>query len=719
MSLTVPSAGVIAGRSADVRVATPDIGDAVADLGRSIQARELEFREQRQQLTMRRTQLDIARDLGQARQEVEQSSDPDAIDANWQQRSAEIRSKYLGPDENGQQRYDAETAAQLDLAFTELNDRHGLALGNRAIGLRQSQREAAYVEFQADVTARAAVADPDTLDAYVEMGAAAIDDRLAAGSISPEQAAKEKASLSESIYSARAKQMILDDPEGFLAATTPDEEGGVGPWAAMGSGLADYRISAQREVDRRAAAAAKDAEAAATARSDAIGKRLDEMGGLMSKGFTVSDEAYLKDPEVRAHPKWPATQAAQSLRDETPGIQSMTVAELDAAIDAEMTRPKTHDWEAERVNVLRKWRDEAAAKADSDYIALAQQTGQKPPALPDFDPANPAAFAEGLAARLSYDSVATGKGWTRTQAIVSAEEKARLKTVLDPKADPGPKLVLARSLLAAGGGKIDRLAGVLEADPVFVRATRALAATGNPALAESILRGQQQAQLGTVNLPSEKQMTSIFDQQTGGAFDADPKIKAELIGAARALYADSAAGVNPDGADSVIPFMDDEEAQALFQTSIQRVLGASADPNGGLTVGGLQEVNDRPVYLPAGVSVDDVDQTLQNLGWHLQGRVKMNIMGEDAYGWPDDQAVAAPERLRAFKAASIDGSVPNLGKDPAATWSNLSLRRVGESDIYELTQVRNGRVYAVPKADDPAGRAWRFSLKELMREARK
>ena len=717
MSLTVPKAGVIAGRSADVRVAAPDFADTIAQFGREVQARGMKFQQERQAMDQRRTQLDIARDLGEARQEIEQTTDPDAIDSVWQTRSAEIRQKYLGPGEDGKPRYDERTAAELDLTFTELNDRHGLALGNRAINLRQSQREAAYVEFEADILSRAAVADPDTLGAYVEMGAAAIDDRRAAGSISPEEAARQKQALAGEIYGARAKQMIMDDPEGFLSATQPDEEGSVGEWAAMGSSLGDLRISAQKEVDRRAAAAAKDAEAAAKERTDAIGKRLDDMTGLFSKGFTVSDEGWLKDPEVRAHPKFAATQAAQSLRDEKPGIQTMTVAQLDAEIDAEMARPKTHAWEAERVNVLRQWRDEAAAKSDSDYVSLAQQTGQKPPELPDFDPANPGAFAEGLARRMSYDAAATEKGWTRTQAILSQDEKARLKTVLDPKSDPAPKLALAKSILAATGGRIDRVAGVLEADPVFVRAARTLSATGNPQLAESILRGQQKAQLGTVNLPSEKQMTSIFDRVTGGAFDGDVKVKAELIGAARALYADSAAGVNPDGADSVIPFMDDEEAQTIFQTSIQRVLGASADPNGGLTVGGLQEVNDRPVYLPAGVAVADVDQTMQNLGWHLQGRTKMNVMGEDAYGWPEGQA--EPDRLRAFKAASIDGSAPNLGSDPSRTWSNLSLRRVGESDIYELTHVRNGRVYAVPKADDPSGRAWRFSLKELMREARK
>lgn len=737
MSLTVPQAGVIAGRSADVRVATPDIGDAVAEFGRSIMQREQKLKDERNQLTARRTQLDIARDLGQARQEVEQSSDPDEIDSAWQAKSAEIRARHLGPDENGQPRYDAKTAAELDLSFTELNDRHGLALGNRAIGLRQSQREAAYVDFQADITARAAVADPDTLGAYVDMGAAAIDDRLATGGISPEQAAKEKAALSESIYSARAKQMILDDPDGFLAATQPDDQGGVGPWAAMGSGLADYRISAQREVDRRAAAAAEDAKAEVKLQNTAITKRLTEMTGLFSEGHTVTDEQYLVSPELAENPD-PEVQkalaeakAGQSLRDETPGIQSMTVAQLNAAIDAEMSRPKTQEWETERVTVLRKWRDELEAKADSDYISVARQAGQNPPDLPDFDPENPAAFVDGLAKRIAYDADATSRSRTRTQAIVSQDEKARLKAVLDPKADPGPKIALARSLLAASGDKFDRVAGVLEADPVFTRATRAMAATGNPALAESILRGQQKAQLGSVNLPSEKQMVSIFDQQTGGAFDGSPKMKAELIGAARALYADSASGVNPDGADSIIPFMDDEDAQNLFYTSVQRVLGVSADGGGKLTVGGLQEVNDRPVWLPPGVSARDADQAWEALG-HLAGGATRNAgynyeAGDYSANWDysgADQRPAA-ERLAVFYKAGIDkGRVPEFGKDPTRWFPSAfpvkardpRTGAVAEGDSYELHYLRNGRAYPIP---DQYGYPYRFSLKQLLREVAK
>lgn len=718
MSLTVPTGGVIAGRAANVRAPATDAGESIAQLGRAIQEKQKQWQDERSQMDMRRTQLDIARDMGAARLEVEQLSDPDEVDRQWSVRSAEIRERYLGPDENGQPRYDARTAGALDLSFTEMGDRHALALGNHALGLRRSMREAQAIAYQSDIVARAAVADPDTLNIYVEQGAGSIDDRLRAGTISHEQAEKEKAALASGIYGARASQMILDDPEGFLTASDADSTGSPGVWSALGDDLAAYRLTARKEVDRRAAAAARDAESQAKARTDAIGKRLDEMGGLMSSGFSVSDEEFLKEPEVQSHPKFAATRAAQSLRDETPGIQSMTVAELDTAIDAEMSRPKTHGWEAERVKVLRSWRDEAEAKSDQDYVSLARDTGHRPPELPDFDPADPGGFAQGLQARMSYDATATGKGWTRTQAVFSQDERTRLKSVLDPKSDPGPKIALAQAVLAAAGQQSERVFGILEADPVFMRATRAMVQTGNPVLAESILRGQQKMQTGTVNMPAEKQMVSVFDQVTGGAFDADPKMKAGLIGAARALYADNAAGVNPDGENSVIPFMDDEEGQDLFGQSVQRVLGASADRNGNMTTGGLQEVSGHQVYLPAGVAVDDVDATLNLLDRHLRGRVRMQLFGEDTWS-PPAEGEADPDRLRAFRAASIDASVPNLGKDPARTFSSLSLQRVGESEIYELVQKRNGRVTVVPRADDPMGRAWRFSLKELMREARK
>lgn len=716
MTLTVPTAGTTAGRTADVRIARVDIGAPIAALGEAIQQRGLALQKDQNKINLRRAQLDMTRELGEARLELEQSSDPDAIDTGWQQRVAEIRARHLGPDENGKPRWDDETQAELDLNLTELSDRHALALGGRAIELRQSAGEASWIEARADIVTRAGSADPDTVGAYLELADAQIADRLQRGTITPAQAAKERLDFRQEVASARADTLLESSPDAFLKATDP--EGGTGEFNDIGpQGLAARRIEAQRALDRKAALAAKDAEVAKKEREQAIGKRLDEMTRMMSKGFTVADEAYMNNPEVQAHSMYPVAKAAQSLRDENPAIRTMTVAELDQQIAKEMARPIAHEFQTKRVEVLKSWRNEAATRADTDAVGLAQDAGRAVPQLPDFDPAAADSFAAGLSSRLAFDETERGRGATRTQAIFSAAERERLKPILAPDADPAAKLALAQSMLAASGGRIDRIASAAGADPVFTRAARMLHQTRNTGLAEEILRGQQKAATGTVNLPTEKRMVTAFDEITGGIFDANPKQKAEVLAAARALYADAAAGVNPDGKDSMVPFMDDEDAQMLFETSVQRVLGAAPDANGVLTVGGVQEINGARVSLPPGIRADDVEETFDNLSRHLAGNVRNEWMGAQNWGFPKDGS--EPDRMRAFKAASLDGSAPNLGKSPEDRWPSLTLHHVDESGVYELRYMHLGRIYTVPKAGDPAGTAYRFRLSDLMREAQR
>ena len=711
MSITVPRAGVIGGRSADVRVATPDVGDAIAQLGQRIQQKQQAMQAQSREITVRRTQLDMTRELGQARLEVEQLNDPAAIDAEWGARSAAVRQKYLGPDETGQPRLDPEAQATLDLAFTGLNDRHMLDLGQKAISLQQSQANAEWMRMQNQIIADAVTADPVSRDAYLEQADANIAARIASGAITLEEATQEHLATRRAVFEGQGRLQISADPEGFLAAAE------AGEYDDLGDGLTTFQLAAQGQIAKRDAEAAKAAEVAAKERYDAIGKRLSDQTSLMASGFVVTDEAWLNDPEVQAHEKYPAAKAAQSLRDELPGIRQMTVAELDAQIAAETARPVTHKYQTERLAVLKSWQGEAAMAMETDFVGHAQKARMAVPDLPDFDPNAPGDFIEGVSRRVTFNSYAHEQGYTRSQAIFSQAERDRLKPVLDPKAPAPAKLALAQSMVAASGGRVQPLAKAAGADPVFSRAATVLAQTGNAGLAEEILQGQQKAALGTVNLPTQPQMTTIFNQLAGGAFDSNPAMKAELMEAARALYAASAESVAPDGKDSILSFMDDDAAVNLFSASVQRVLGASADRSGDMTVGGLQEVNGAPTWLPPGIGVADVESAWDGLASQLRGKVKMELYGSPTYGF--DSSQPEPDRLRAFRAASIDGALPDLGPDAARRLDTLTLQRVGETEVYELRYSHNGRSYTVPRAGDPAGRAFRFSLPDLLAEARK
>lgn len=701
MSLTVPKAGIVAGRAAEVRIETPRTGAALNQLGQVMLEKGLKLQQERQDRQTRTAQLDIARDLGQARQQVEQTADPDALGPSWDQAVADVRARYITD------QTDPKVREGLELTIRELGDRHALALGNRAIGLRQSQQEADWIDARQRITTDAATADPETVEAYLELGDAQISARLARGVVSPEQAALDRQQLRADIASARSTRAIDTDPEAFLKAAD------AGQYNALGAeALASRRAMAQAEVDRRAAAAAKAAEVAAKERQEAIGRRLTEMTGLMSQGRVVADEAFLKDPEVQAHPGYAEAAAAQQLRGEMPAIRQMTPAQLDAAIAAEEKKPLTYRYQSERLKVLRQWRDSAAKDWTTNPVDTARTAGMPVADLPDFDPSDPDAFTAAVQSRLALNGAVRSGGYTRTAAIFTPDEAGRLKTVLDPKADPAPKVALARAFLRAGGGQIDQLAGAVGADTVFRRAARTIAQTGSDALATEILRGQQRQKLGTVNMPTAGNMRSIFDQVTGGAFDGSPAQKAELIDAAAALYADAAPDVL-DGADSALSFLDDDEAVERFSTAIQRVTGATPDTEGRLTIGGVQEIRGTRVSLPPAVSAEEVETAFDRVQRHVDG-----IQWGVDHNGVDPTQVPTPDRLAAvWTKASIDGTEPNLGRSPGPLFRQLRLQRVGESDVYEFVYRKDGRTWAIPTKGDPNGRAWRFRLPELIREA--
>jgi len=716
MSLTVPTAGVIAGRSATVRIATPDTGAILSDFGAKMVEVGTKWKAERLQLQGQQAQLAITRDLGQARQEVEQIADPAAIGPAWDAKVAEITDRYITHDESGKLTIDPKLAEQLGLTLTGLSDQHGLALGNRVIELTRSQQEATWIEARDQITTAAVTADPETFGALLAQGEAWIDARAASGRIDPAAAATEKQTLRREVLQGRAEAAIQNDPQGFLTAAD------AGQFDAMGGDLlGSNRLAAERELARRATEAEKAAKMTAKARSDAIDIRLTEMTKIIRTGARATDEAFLSDPEVMASEKYGAAKAALDLRNEIPGIRQLTVAELDGAIAAEQASPVAHDYQTERLAVLRQWRDEAAVGWATDAPAIAEKAGLPVPKLPDFNPADPQTYAAGIFSRLSFEKWVQAQGYTTAPAALSPSDKAKLKPVLDPKADFGPKLALAEALAAGTQGDPRALAGQIGASPAFVHAAGIMATTGNSTLAQSILRGEQKDALGTVALPSTDAMNLTFDEVTGGIFADDPTLRAQYGAAARARYADLAAGVDPSQKGAGITVLgvgwrDDPAAVQLYTDAVQQVLGATPTTKGALTIGGVQEINGAMVALPPGVAAAEVDAALDVIGSkHLQGQ---RWTPEDGGGWTSAATATPPDPLRALKGASITGAAPAFGPDPRAWFDMVHLRRVGESDIYEMQVTVDGRTYTIPQADDPNGTAYRFVLSDLIRETR-
>lgn len=721
MSLTVPQGGVIAGRSANTAVNRPsEIGAGLEGLGQGMLQVGLKLKAERDDLEMRRTQLAITRDMGQARLEVEQLGDPAEIAPAWETKKAEIRARYLQLDDRGNPTIDPQKADAYSLMFDDLDTKHALALGEKAINLTRSQREAAWVDMRAQIETDALNADPDTLQALLEVGATAIDRRVAAGLISPEQAATEKQQMKGGIYRNRANARIEADPAAFLA------EAESGAWNDLGAdALSKGTMAAQAELARREAEAAKEAERQTAQVDSAIKTRFADMSSIAKDGRTATDEAWLDDPAVQArvsaNPELAAAygklQAARALRDEIPGLRQMTPEQLDAEVRKEAAKDVSQPYQTERLAVLREYRDAAAKDWSTNKVDAARKAGMAVPELPEFDPTDTAPYAAAISSRLAYDAALKGQGYGDAPGIFATAEKAQIDAIIDPKADMAPKLALAEAMAQATRGKPETVLRGLSADPTFNHATMMLATTGDRDLAAQILMGAQKKAMGTVTLPPAPKMTAIFDELTGGLYEDNPKAKQQIMAAAEAYYANGAAGLNPDGVESMVPFMDDTAAQDAYRAAVQRVTGATPDANGELTVGGVQDVRGNMTVLPPGVSVRAVEAAFDTLDDDLTGWRRN-------YGGPRMPAVEAEyppkdDKLARFRAASLDGSTPDLGSDPVSWFRQTQLVQV-QGDIYELHYSINGRSTPVRRADgDKAGAAWRFKLSDLIREGQR
>ena len=699
MSITIPQAGSVAGRAAQVQIDQPDIGGFVAQVGSAVAQKMGQIKEQQRAVVYEKTQLDMTKETGLEYQRVSQLTDPVQRDAEWQEVEARIRDKYVNAkDENGQPIFTPEEADALGLSFQGLTTKHALAIGEGNIKLTQSQQTAAWLEAKADIATTAATADPDTMAALIEFGEAAIDRRVQQGIILPDQAVTEKQAFRAEVMNARATTALDQDPTAFIAAADEGIYDDLGP-----ERVAQLKVTARAEADRRAAAAASLTEAEAKKRDAEIGARLGTIADLTLDGRKVADVDLVRNPpdEVKNHPDFPKAQAAVALADEIPNLRQMTVAELDALIKAEEDRTIVEEWDGQRLSVLREMREKKATALTTDPKTALVASGVIPDTDLTFDPANLEAFAASLSEAVSLDALAREKGHTSRSAIFSAEQRANLKAVLAPGADADAQAALATAIVMGAKGNVAAVLTDLEASPTFKRTVKILSLTGDTDMARTILRGQQKLDLDTtIKLPRADQI-AIFDKVTGGAFDDAPvALREELMAAAMAVYADGAKGIDPAA--------DANAATNLYKASLLRVTGAQPDRNGSYTVGGLQEVNGALTVLPYGVSVDDVEASWQELGRRIEGTYSGGT-GRHGQG-PGGTTITD---FSAFAAASIYGGLPDLGSDPAARWETLTLRRVGETEIYELVYEMNGRMVTVPEKDGDG--AYRFRLKDLIR----
>lgn len=701
--LTVPRAPNIVGRTATEQFEPPQTGAMVADFGNRMLQFGTVLETDRLDRQMSRLRVDMTKDLGDLRLQVEEIGDPEAAGAAWDQGIAQLRQTYqTGTDDRGRPRIDKKNVENFGLAFDDLSNTHALALGGRFLALRQSQRAATYYEYSTVAGNQAAKADPATREKLYADFDEETDRQVAAGTMDPEKAAKTKLEFRQRTENAAAIELQAADPEGLVEALDGGEFANLDPETR-----ARYGVSAQAEVDRRAVAEQKAAEAGAKEAAAQVDKDLGKLIDLSDHGGAIAvDQAFLARPDVQASPRYPEAQAALALRQEVPDLAFKTPAELDVLIATEKKRPITEPWDEKRLTVLEAQRARAADGWRTDGIAYARKSGLPVPALPTFDPANPDAFADAIAARVTFGQGLKADGYTTDTLILDQDEQATIAKTLAGLTDPAAKAALAGALTGAvlerkgNPGQIAALA----ADPVlsWVGGMQARGA-GSPGLAAEILSGQQAMEAKNLILPPVADRISPTFEQLGTVFADIPggeRLQAGVTAAADALYAARIRRIDPTGAI-------DED---LYRQALHEVQGGTGTVGSANARGGLQEVNGRLTLLDPGMRPEDFDGPIMAMRAQMQYETNGMTMPAEVKAsqkWPASSEAA-------LQSASKSGGLPSINGEPltADDLSGVSFVAVGPDKYVLVLDIGNG----VQATDSTTGEPYVFSLKRLMRE---
>lgn len=672
--ITVPQAGSIAGRAAsNTPVATPELGSAISGLGQRMAELGQQWKAQDNAIVAQKTTLDMTKDLALARQDVAQIADPTAMTQAWTAKEAEIKQKYFA-DPN----MDPDVRKQLDLNFQDLSTKHAVDLSGNVIALRQSQHVANYVTTSSALDALVPGADNATFEAVRAQKMAALDALAGTPGYDPAKIAAEKVAIDQQLYGQRASDAIAKDPAAFLTEAKAKNS----PYAPLGDKLGAYEQLAQTTLAQNAKAAQTEADRQRNLVIKANNDVLDGIISLAPNGITAATAGMLNDPNFVANAdpaKVAEAKSAYQLNLDMPTLRQMSLKERAQAIEVEKAQPKTQGYDANRLKVMEGMQADQTDAITKDGAAYFQSQGQGFAALP-LDPQHIAELGPALKARLTDAAAATQGAGLPVQPL-TINEQAQIKALLDPKAEPGTKVQIASALLEATQNKPQTLAATMGVDPVFSRALRIMAAYQTkpgdppPPVASMMFDGQRKEAMGNVLVPSDAEQTRAFQAQTKGIFAADDPRAAEIKAAAIAVYGSLAGATPPDQAG--VTWENNAKAKMLYTQALQMVLGGNGSDK--LPTGGIQTIRKQPTHLPEGVSPDAVNQALTNIGYQFAGQ------GYDpvSESWTPD-AGAGKDPNRAFKAASVFGNVPDFAGNDEAWAAHLTIRRVGETDQYQL-----------------------------------
>jgi len=332
-------------------------------------------------------------------------------------------------------------------------------------------------------------------------------------------------------------------------------------------------------------------------------------------GRQAEGEELLQNPAaVAMHPELAREAAAfVALRDNTPGFMKMTPEQQAQEVAKLEAGEVSEEWQLDVADAARKMAKENRKAWQDDPVKRAGEVlDTPPPALPDLTSDDPSKFVDALSARREYMNGVRAAGYTDTNAFLSEDEAEQLGVLMGQGTDPAVRAAMSAAIVQGFGADAVRVFDEIGGDRVTMFAGKMQALGGRPEVAASILRGQQMISENMVQLPPKSDRIAAFDGQVAVAFQGIPgalDAQAEVMEAAKALYASQAQGIDPTS----------EAASDLMKQSVQTVLGQTKNKRGELT-GGVQAIMGHQTLLPVGVPGKRVDQVLRGaLGGSPEG----------------------------------------------------------------------------------------------------
>lgn len=690
MTLTVPRAPRRGGRAAQPQVEADSRGEALAQFGARVTQIGTAIQNERLARTEERLAVDLTNDFYDLRLEAQQIGDPEALDAFWVQRSAELRERYVG--ESGL--VPTQLRSRFATRFDSQSGRHGFELGTQAIDLRNSQR-IANLDRWTHTASRAAAGSGAGVRAEInQQTEEMLDAMVRDGVLTPEQAEARRQGIVGSTDVARANILVDEDPQGFLDAVSNGELTGL-----TAEQVSRLTVRANSAIESNAASAEREI-------TSRVGSELSEIRDLIRGGFTVANMDRLNQPEYQQHEDYAETMALVQLTNEMPNLYAMTVQELEEQIAQEAARPRTYRYANERMDALIQVRDELASLWVEDPIEATRTAGiADVQDMVAFDPANPGAFEALLRNRAGVAQYVaeTGHAQEMEPTLFDRDEVQQIRAMAGVDQSPDARLGLSALLYEY---EQDHL---LE-DPVLRHVGGMVAQSDrNRSVAEDILRGQQVLDADNIVLPPLRdRLPAVFDEM--GVVFADlpggEYLQSTYIAAADALYASRVRRVDPAG----------DFDPRLYRQVLHEVMGGTGEVgnNGtrsGTQRGGIQLYNDDLTIFPPGVRAVDMEFAIDALAGVVAVPRGARATGESVD--PPD-----PDRpMQILASVSRTGQPPAIGGQPVDLddLADLSIRAIGPDQYVFLANTNSG-AYVVT---DLRGQEYVFSMTRFLREARR